>query len=314
MEEILWEAYEGMENKDFLYIDERDRFEDYISREGFSLIAWKGEEACAMAVFRFPREDNLGKLLAMDAPWEARVLHVEYVAVRPAWQGHGLHRKMVQAGEILGRGMGRDVFMTTVAPGNRYSLKNFQALEYEEVLTKLMYENTRRSVLLKKEKHTALFFEPHRVLEINLKVFQEGERPSEVRSWEEEDEKALTLLYFDAYRDTPGQQEEDLTGAERYLRSLREGDYGEFLSDASFVWEEEGCLRGACLMTYYLKKGLVADIFVEKSAQRRGIASELLRASLGRMKKRKRWKVQLSVLRENPALRLYKNMGFRDRE
>jgi len=95
-----------------------------------------------------------------------------------------------------------------------------------------------------------------------------------------EETEALAELMLDAYRSTiddAGETTDDaLAEAEGYFA----GQAGEPLLDCSWVYDNNGTLLAACLVTLSEGEPLVAHLMTRSRWQGRGIASYLLRQSL----------------------------------
>ncbi len=158
-----------------------------------------------------------------------------------------------------------------------------------------------------KDKHIVMEIDlrvspPRTIEDARIEAIGNGEPENWIEEW--------APVYFDAYEDSPAKIEKDKEGAREYLRCVVEGDYGEFLPWASFVYREEGEVQGVVLMTFFRKQGLLADLFVARRRRSGGIGTALLNRALVAMARRKKFRVQLSVVASNPARRIYEKIGF----
>lgn len=85
----------------------------------------------------------------------------------------------------------------------------------------------------------------------------------------------------------------------------------DFLPEASFVWEEDGNVRGVCLVERG-SSGIpwVEDLVVEPEFHRRGIGRALLESSVERLTREARRVVELCAIRHGAPYRLYAKLGF----
>lgn len=128
----------------------------------------------------------------------------------------------------------------------------------------------------------------------------------------------LLRLYVDAFTGSidrlwleSGDLHED---ARATLDGLRQGTFGAWLKDASFVAREaEGALLGASLVTQPPGRcPLLLALYVKREAQGHGLGRRLLVSTLGALAAQGHDELELNVVQENlPAYRLYRDLGFR---
>jgi GNAT superfamily N-acetyltransferase len=130
------------------------------------------------------------------------------------------------------------------------------------------------------------------------------------------DAPALADLMLDAYRGTVDYNGETLEDARSEIDRTMAGAYGRFLSDCSFVAANTGVLQSACLITLLNEDSpdvvpLLAFSVTRPAAQRRGLASGLIRRSAGVLRATGLTRLVLAVTAANlPARRVYDRLGF----
>lgn len=82
---------------------------------------------CVLGLPAAEAATNFGHALGLAAPELGRVCHLDGTAVLPAWRGRGLQRWLTRRRLSLARAAGRDIALSTAAPGNVWSLANLTA-------------------------------------------------------------------------------------------------------------------------------------------------------------------------------------------
>ncbi|WUI01004.1 GNAT family N-acetyltransferase [Spirillospora sp. NBC_00431] len=136
--------------------------------------------------------------------------------------------------------------------------------------------------------------------------------PPGLRPFDDADTAALAALMWDAYRDTPDEEDVgDLQGATREMRLTLNGEYGTFLRGASFVAEHEGRPVAGALVTLYKDVPLLAFVFVAQSHTGHGLGRGLIQAVMHALADQGHDTLTLAVTRRNHrARRLYDQLGF----
>lgn len=156
-----------------------------------------------------------------------------------------------------------------------------------------------------------------RRMSLDLASFpREAAPPLPVRPLVHADAPALARLMFDAYHGTIDDAGEPLEGAVAEVQSTFAGEYGSLMWDASFVAEGAGegaSLASASVITFWKEAPLLAFSMTHPTAQRRGLAAALIRASASALARQGHARLMLVVTAGNtPAERLYEKLGFRD--
>ena len=104
----------------------------------------------------------------------------------------------------------------------------------------------------------------------------------------------------------------------RYLRWAMNFAENVSMPLSGYVWEENGAIVGNLSIIPLIKQGqrthLIANVAVEESYRRRGIARALTRAALEELQRRSAPAVWLQVREGNPAaFHLYHSLGFKER-
>ncbi|XRQ05090.1 GNAT family N-acetyltransferase [Actinomadura welshii] len=136
--------------------------------------------------------------------------------------------------------------------------------------------------------------------------------PPGVRPFARDDVSALVPVMWDAYRGTPDEADVgDLAGAAREIRLALDGEYGSFLSAASFVAEDRTRPVGAALVTLYKGLPLLAFLFTAPSHAGHGLGRGLIHAAMRTLAEEGHDTLTLAVTRRNRrARRLYDHLGF----
>lgn len=119
--------------------------------QGFGMVVTDSTVVVAYLLVRFPGDatDNLGRDIALPDESLSHVVHMESVAVTPAWQGKGIQRCLVYYGESAAIDLGARWSLCTVAPNNSHSLANFTALGYRVVKHAVKYSGHGRLIMVK---------------------------------------------------------------------------------------------------------------------------------------------------------------------
>jgi GNAT superfamily N-acetyltransferase len=128
------------------------------------------------------------------------------------------------------------------------------------------------------------------------------------------DGEALARLMFDAYRGTIDDEGESFEDAKAEVRRTFDGGYGEMIWDSSFVATErdEAGFDSASVVTLWRGSPLLAFSMTQPAAQRRGLASLVIAASMRSLAARGHSKLSLVVTCGNTrAERFYEKLGFR---
>lgn len=125
---------------------------------------------------------------------------------------------------------------------------------------------------------------------------------------------------FDAFSGTADQilfNSEDSMDRVQFSKGLLEGKLGPVIEPASRFLVKGGRIVAASVCTHYrsvngVRTALLADIFVVKDYQGKGLAKYLLSHSLDTLKKMNYEECALWVSSENPARKIYDRLGFAD--
>ncbi len=143
---------------------------------------------------------------------------------------------------------------------------------------------------------------------------QEHAASWECRTVRESDREDLAILLYAAFRGTIDDEGETFADALAEIDRTFAGDYGDLLSDCSFVIERGEFLASACLIG---RSGpddvpLVVFSMTRPDAQRQGLARFLLQRSIDALLDRGHKRLTLIFTEGNaPAQRLYASLGFR---
>ncbi len=130
---FLQEIREGMEHKEWFYLDPPEDLREFMVRGIMDLwLAMDDNRIAAMFYTIVPglSEINYGQDLDCTEEELLRVVHMDTVAVHPEYRGLGLHRKLVALAEEELSSRGEAILLCTVHPDNCYSLRNVLAQGY----------------------------------------------------------------------------------------------------------------------------------------------------------------------------------------
>ncbi len=134
--EIMYEAYEALDDKRMFFADSKEFISETIDGLGFGLIAEKGKDVVAYMVVRYPGlcEDNLGRYLSFDEEMLMKTALLDSVVVKAEFRGHGLQKLLIEEAEKRIREAGFVHFMAKTHPDNRASLKSFISRGYQPMI------------------------------------------------------------------------------------------------------------------------------------------------------------------------------------
>lgn len=117
-------------------------------RDELSLGVYDGEKIVAFAVLirNHPGEWNLGEEMGFR-PEDCVTFDIQFV--HPGYRGLGLQARLLRECEAAVRGCGARYGLATVAPGNAFSLNNFQRCGFMVYKRVSMYGGRDRYVMLK---------------------------------------------------------------------------------------------------------------------------------------------------------------------
>jgi GNAT superfamily N-acetyltransferase len=150
------------------------------------------------------------------------------------------------------------------------------------------------------------------VMEIALTPRTRSANPR-VRVVRPDDNEALAILLFAAYRGTIDDEGDSFADALHEIEKTWRGDYGRFLPECSYAVEEGEFLTSACLVTFFEPHDapLVVFLMTRPEAKRRGLARSLLERSMNALLATGYSRLTLVVTEGNdPALSLYRSLGF----
>ncbi len=124
---FLDEIKAGMAHKEWFYLDPPELVRQMMADGTMELwLAMDGERLAGVFDILHPglQSYNYGYDLDLCREELLQVVHMDTVAVHPAYRGFGLHTKMVHTAEQALSGKGKQILLCTVHPENRYSLNN----------------------------------------------------------------------------------------------------------------------------------------------------------------------------------------------
>lgn len=153
--EIMESTYQKMERRDWFCIDDISFLYRHVCDEGFILKAEVSGELAGFLTVRYPgsAQDNLGSYLHLSADEKSLVAHMESAAVKEAFRGRGIQKKLMEEAEEILWQKGYRYLMGTAHPENQYSVNNFLKLGYEIVAEDLKYGGLPRYVFCRGRKN-----------------------------------------------------------------------------------------------------------------------------------------------------------------
>lgn len=142
---LILSVRERMTDKSWFAVDEE--YLTTVSREKGTLFwgAFCGERLVAVLIVVCPEKD--GYLNGYLPRGVRRVAYMDVAAVDPAFRGRRLQQHLMGQAETELAGMGVDYLQCTIHPDNVHSLKNAEALGYQELARVRLYGDSPRVVL-----------------------------------------------------------------------------------------------------------------------------------------------------------------------
>jgi ribosomal protein S18 acetylase RimI-like enzyme len=144
---------------------------------------------------------------------------------------------------------------------------------------------------------------------------QAFDREWSYRTVHETDAHDLAILLYSAFRGTIDDEGEAFEGAVREIEKTLAGDYGQLLTDCSFVIAQGEFLVSACLISWYkpTDSPFVVFTMTRPEFKEKGMARFLLKRSINALMDQGYSQLTLIVTRGNePAQNLYESLGFRE--
>lgn len=133
------------------------------------------------------------------------------------------------------------------------------------------------------------------------------------RQVEETDARALGLLAFAAYRGTVDDEGESPDEQVAEMAATLAGRYGPLMTPSSRLIESgTRAAVAAVVVTWWDGLPFLAFCMTHPDAQRRGIGRDLIGEAAHALAAQGHRQVHLAVTRANPALNLYRRLGFRE--
>ena len=131
---LLQEVWQGMENKEWLYLDKPEEVRDMMSDGTMQLwVAMDGDRIAASFDILIPglQNFNYGYDLGFDEATLLQVANMDTIAVHPKYRGMGLQQQLMTEAENWAFANGYPILLCTVHPENHYSLQNMLKLGYK---------------------------------------------------------------------------------------------------------------------------------------------------------------------------------------
>jgi ribosomal protein S18 acetylase RimI-like enzyme len=135
--------------------------------------------------------------------------------------------------------------------------------------------------------------------------------PPGLRTMTRADIPALGRLFYAAYLGTVDYEGESEADAEDVARATFDGEFGDFVEDASFVVERDGDIVSASFITTWQAEPLLAFAVTAPPWKGRRLAQHCTSAAMRALAARGDRTLHLFVTATNaPARALYERMGF----
>ncbi len=128
-----------------------------------------------------------------------------------------------------------------------------------------------------------------------------------------DDAEGLAHLMCAAYRGTIDDNGETVDDARGEVQRTLNGDYGVFLPACSWLVEDDGVARSACLVTYFSEwqAPIIAFVMTDPAAKGQGLAAQLMKRSMNSLLEQGYTRLCLAVTDGNTAAQhLYQTLGF----
>lgn len=151
---LIQNVHDTMSQKEWFVVDNAD-YTEKILTEGigtaYIAVCQDNNEIAGVFITVIPGNspDNLGRDAGLCEHELIKVVHMDSVAVLPAYRGHHLHQKMVLAAEKDLAASKYRYLCCTIHPENKYSMNNARLLGYKVVKTCEKYGGYLRAVLIK---------------------------------------------------------------------------------------------------------------------------------------------------------------------
>ncbi len=152
--QLMRQVWEGLENREVFAVDDLplEWVRENMCERGFGIsVRTSGGELVGMLVVACPGQDadNYGLEVGLTGASLMMVRNIEIAAVLPAHRGHSLEWRMLCYAEELMSQDGPLYLMATISPSNPPSLRTAEKAGYRVLLTKNMYGEHLRHILVK---------------------------------------------------------------------------------------------------------------------------------------------------------------------
>ncbi len=151
---LIRNVHDTMPQKEWFIIDNADDTKMILTAgigTAYIAICQNNKEIAGILITVIPGNspDNLGKDIELPKHELTKVVHMDSVAVLPAYRGHHLYQKLVLAAEADLVSSGYHYLCCTIHPENQYSMNNAHLLGYKVMKVCEKYGRYLRAVLMK---------------------------------------------------------------------------------------------------------------------------------------------------------------------
>lgn len=141
--------YQCLPDKTVLRHNSREMLASCLCEPNITLGIWDGAELIAVGVFYVPQSPEEDHAMDLDLQGDYKVGNQKLFLVREAYRGLGLQRRLIREIEKMALDRGYDLLCATCAPGNTYSIANFEREGYVYAKTERKYGGLARKLYFK---------------------------------------------------------------------------------------------------------------------------------------------------------------------
>jgi len=120
---------------------------------------------------------------------------------------------------------------------------------------------------------------------------------------------------YDGFLNTVDYEGETLSETIAFIEQTKAGLYGDVFNDFSGLLADDGKYVSGIIITLFENEPLIASAFTRREYKHKGYGEYILRYAIGEIFKNTDYKiVTLYVTDNNPAISLYKKIGFVETE
>ncbi len=142
-------VYEGLSDKTLLRHNTREMLASCLYEPNVTLGIWDGAVLVAAGIFYVPQTIEEDHVHDLNLPGAYKSGNQKLFLVRESYRGRGLQRRLIREIEKMAFDRGYNLLCTTCAPGNMYSIANFEKEGYTYAKTERKYGGMIRNLYFK---------------------------------------------------------------------------------------------------------------------------------------------------------------------